>query len=629
MKYTNLDQFHKITPFIKHRLELLNKAEPTFSSLFELMFLSHNNVIYEESVSYKIKKTTYGESKERIKLIARNINEQFPNTEYNSVIGLYLDNGPIWIETFWAILMSGHRPLLLNMHLDIDVLNKTLDSLSAVGVISDTSKFKVKTIATNDLLVANDTEINNEFGTEMFVMSSGTSNSVKACAYGAEELKNILLQSEEIINSSKLIKKHYRGELKLLTLLPFYHIIGFIAIYTWFTFFSRTLVALKDMSPFTIQNTIRKHHVTHVFAIPLFFQKTYDTAIKKIKERGDKTYKKFLKGMKLAYKPVIGPLIRRKALKQVRDQMFGESVYFMISGGSVIDNKVLRFFNGIGYHLANGYGSSEIGITSVELSNNLEILTSGSIGKPLLGVEYHIDENHELSVRGKTTAKYIIENGQKTILRDTWYQTHDLFEYRNNRYYIHGREDDLVVSITGENLNPNIIENTLSIDGVELCLINGQNGELPLLLVNTRLDKEVTLSALKEKMNEHNLTQQIGKIVFVKEPLIKENEFKLNRKRIAKDYYENKIMVAKNNSSVSDSDDEIINEVKKVFAESLNKNIKDISLDGDFFLDLGGTSLDYFMVISQIEEIYNINISLSEKPLTNVNSIVEYIRNKQ
>ena len=88
-------------------------------------------------------------------------------------------------------------------------------------------------------------------------------------------------------------------------------------------------------------------------------------------------------------------------------------------------------------------------------------------------------------------------------------------------------------------------------------------------------------------------------------------------------------MVAKNNSSVSNSDDEIINEVKKVFAESLNKNIKDISLDGDFFLDLGGTSLDYFMVISQIEERYNINISLNEKPLTSVKSVAEYIRNKQ
>ena len=75
----------------------------------------------------------------------------------------------------------------------------------------------------------------------------------------------------------------------------------------------------------------------------------------------------------------------------------------MISGGSTINLKTLEFFNAIGYHLANGYGMTEIGITSVELSDKKKLLNSGSVGLPFKGVEYRIEDGR-LLVRGDCLA---------------------------------------------------------------------------------------------------------------------------------------------------------------------------------------------------------------------------------
>lgn len=633
MKYNNLAGFKTIKQFINDKLARLNKIEPSFDSLYPLMFENEENIFFEESNGYKIKKVTYKEAKDNIDLIAKNITRIIGKHTIDASIGIYLDNSHYWIEVFWAILKAGYKPLFMNMRLDSNSLENALKMTNAILVISDTNQFSVKTVNLDSLLIESDIELNNKFGDELFVMSSGTTNNIKVCAYGAEEIINIISQSEFVISKSKLVQKHYDGELKLLAFLPFYHIFGFVANYLWFSFFSRTFVKLNDLNPTTIQNTIRRHHVTHIFAVPLFWQKTYDAAIKEIKNKGDKTYKKFLKGMKLANKPLIGRLIRKKAMKQVRDGLFGDSISYLITGGSMISKDVLTFFNSIGYHLSNGYGMSEIGITSVELSENINILDSASIGIPLPGIEYSIDENNELSVKSKSLAKYILCGDEKIITKSNWYQTHDLAKLENGRYYLLGREDDLVVSITGENLNPNIIEEKLFVDNINaLCLINGRDNKTPILLVsvnkylNVETSKEV-INNLKNKIKENNLDQQIGKIELIGEPFIKGDEFKVNRKRIEEDYYNGNLLVYTAKEDYKEEDDEISLRIKELFAVALNKDISQISSEADFFLDEGGTSLDYFVIVSKIQDEYEVNIASSENQPHSVKDIVEFIKN--
>ena len=130
MRYNNLGDFHTINKYVNHKLSLLNREDFDFAYLFELMFSETKNILFEESVGFKIKTITYGEAKENAMKKANALRKIIGDASYNSVIGLNLDNSHHWIESFWAILIAGCRPLLLNKRLDITSLNKTLDILS-------------------------------------------------------------------------------------------------------------------------------------------------------------------------------------------------------------------------------------------------------------------------------------------------------------------------------------------------------------------------------------------------------------------------------------------------------------------------------------------------------------------
>ncbi len=638
MKQNNLGGYLTINAFVRSKLRKFRTMERSFSSLFELMFSERGNVLFEKSEGYRIEKTTYGQSYERILRRATTLREQLNDISPNSVIGIYMDNSPDWIELFWSILKCGHRPLLMNLRMEEQLLFSAMREVGTAAVISDGKLFPVKTILAAHVTPAELPDGDAPFGEELLVMSSGTSNHVKLCAYTAQEIWYQINDSYGIIRRCRRMKRHYKGELKLLTFLPFYHVFGLIAVYIWFAFFSRTFVQLNDFSPQTIVNTIRRHQVTHIFAVPLFWNRVYAQAVRTIKERGEKTWQKFCRGLRLAQKPLIGGLVTRFAFRQVREQLFGESVCFMISGGSEVRGQILEFFNGIGYRLANGYGMTEIGITSVELSGRKHWLCGCYVGKPLSSFEYRIGADGTLLVRGKAVASRIIGDGSCTAGGD-WFATRDLAECRGGHYRILGRRDDLVVSPTGENLNPNLIEPLFAHIGREVCLIadRGSGQPVPTLLVSVgRGISAQGLAALRERLaarlNELRLNTEIVKTVFVVEELMGADDIKLNRTRIAKHFVDGEMteVTPELIAAREPEEDVTLRQIKLLFATALGKQPDEISYTADFFLDEGGTSLDYFALVAQLQGAFSVAFpTAAGKSLNTPKAFHDYIKAAQ
>ncbi|MBR4769048.1 MAG: AMP-binding protein, partial [Lachnospiraceae bacterium] len=378
-RLTNLGGAPDIRAFVERKIRTLEESERSFDALFPLMFQEKENTFYEWSRRKAVERMTYGEAYEEVLRRSRVLKKKIPE---GGTVGLYMENGPMWIVNFWAILRSGHCPLLMNMRLNKETLEEALGVLQAKAVVTDSETFSILTVTDESLKSAPDEEENcGQFGDTFFVMSSGTSEHVKLCAYTAEEVYSILKDSRKIVGDSPSMQKHYHGELKQLAFLPFYHIFGFVAVYLWFAFYSRTFVALHDLAPETVLSTIRRHEVTHIFAVPLFWEKVHAAAMKTIRARGEKTYEKYLKGVRIAEKleklPALSRGFSEKAFREVRKNLFGESISFLISGGSRLDPEALRFFNRIGYHFAEGYGMSEIGIAGVELSENPAVRNTG------------------------------------------------------------------------------------------------------------------------------------------------------------------------------------------------------------------------------------------------------------
>ena len=640
-KLNGINGAPNINAYLSDKIARYETVEKNFENFFSFMFSERDNVMAETPDGYKVRKITYGQCADRIKALAPAFERALSFASKGEMVGLYMNNSVEWIEALWCILMCGYRPLLMNSRMSDEMLDKILEENKVPAVLSDGKEFSVKTVNVNDVIGS---EEGGEYtpdvwGSEIIFMSSGTTDNVKLCAYTAENFFYQICDSISIVEKCPQIIRGYKGELKLLALLPFYHVFGFIAIYIWFGFFARTFVFLKDIRPQTLMMTIQKHKVTHIFAVPLVWETVYKEAMRKIRAKGDKTYNKFIKALNTANNnALIGGAISKKAFAEIRENMFGDSIRFLITGGSGIKPEILEFFNGIGYHMANGFGMTELGITSVETSMSRKIRNKGSIGAPLRCTEYSISEKGELLVRGKTMSSRIEQNGEEFITDfNEWFNTHDLVTREKGRYYHHGRRDDLVVCRNGENLNPEIIEKVLYIKGINrLCLFSGENG-VPTLLVSVvdcfSSEKLHSYYAqIIEKLRQNHLNDEIQNIALTSDKLLAKNDFKLSRKKVAKRYAAGEYKIVNlqdTHAHIEYMLSELERKIRECFAEALQMNADEVGVTEDFFADLGGSSLNYFALVDILKAQFGVELDITdETQLVTVKDFCKYIESK-
>ena len=84
-------------------------------------------------------------------------------------------------------------------------------------------------------------------------------------------------------------------------------------------------------------------------------------------------------------------------------------------------------------------------------------------------------------------------------------------------------------------------------------------------------------------------------------------------------------IVKESNKSKEEINNEITLQLKSIFAKVLNINEDQIKNDSNFILDLGGSSLDYFTLVVEIEKAFNIKVDVSNGLRLTVSSFVELI----
>ena len=609
----------RVNKIAKERYNLLNNSTKDFKAIFDIMFIDLANTLAESNDGFRIYKTTYLEAKNLILDKAYSINMKYPDLK-DSFIGISFESSLEWIITFWAIILSGNKPYLINHRHPKELTENILDTLNVKYVMGDNLGYKRELIDYNLLDLKALKDYNFNFANEIALSTSATTLKEKIIIFTGYEISAQILNAKGILKENKLIKKHYHDELKQLVFLPLYHIFGLVAVYLWFSFFGRTLVFLNDYSADTILKTIRKHNVTHIFAVPLFWNSIEREILKGVKEKGLET--KFNKGLNLTLKlqklfPYFGLKLSKFIMRDVTNNLFGRHVYFCITGGGYIKDSTLRLINALGYPLYNGYGMSEIGITSVELSKRVSDRLKNSIGHPFDSVEYKID-NNELYVKGKSIShKAIINKDVVTIALDDYFKTSDIMEYIDDRYYIKGRLDDLYIGPNGENINPDLIEKEINIDS-DYVILN-YNGELSLIVNIANITKSEDIikldESIKSNLSKLDLSLRPSKYYFTFDNLKAKTAIKVSRQYVLKNLNDGKIkLLSKDDININEieSDNPIINKIKELMSLSLNKNVSDISNNSNFFYDLGGSSLEYFDLISRINKEFNISLSFDD-----------------
>ena len=621
----------------------IRESKPTFECIFEANFSHTDFPIFEYEEGEKTIKVTYPEAKRRIVEVARALENEIK--EKDLYIGLNMETSPNWVIGFWAILMSGNKPYLINLRHPKELTKGILETLDIKYLLSDGDvyDFGLKSLQISALHA--EIEANHEFNfaNEMALSTSGTSMNEKICIYTGKELLAQLSNTEYVLKKNREAKRMYKKTIKLLAFLPFYHIFGLITVYFWFTYFGYTIVFLKDYSSKTILHTIRKHEVTHVFGVPLLWHTIEDEVRKAVAKKDEKTQKKFNDGIKKINNLqninfTLGNRVARRAMKEVRNSLFGDSVKFIISGGSYIKTSTLELMSGIGYPLYNGYGASEIGITSVELSRKPKYRLLNSVGMPLKSVTYKIEDG-TLRVKGLSTCHEVIVNKER-IVPDEWFDTLDMAHMdKSGRYYIDGRKSDLIITDDGENVNPDEIEKNFDFSSFPVLYfsvlgLSENQSEISLVIQPTeKLSKEEIISIMDyiDKVNNTlSYSHKIKNIYFSYDDIQNRNAIKVSRTFLRDGVKKGKIKlltlddVNKEEEFETTSLTEIIIEI---FAEALNLDKSFIKPNSHFLYDLNGTSLDYYNLLYIFNARFNTNLTFDpDHPLVCVMDFENYLK---
>lgn len=607
---------------IKRNCAALEASQKSLKDIYKIIFSHKELVLCEGNDGFRTYKHSFDDMKKKIEAAASKLYEMLGAT--HSFIALEIDNSPEWIVGFWAILMSGNKPYLVNMRYADSLTNgilKTLDIKYLISV-SDTSSLNAQCIQLSSLN-GTATVPEDVFEDEIAFSSSATSMNEVICFYNGVQVAEQILNICDVANRDKTAKRHYKGELKHLAFLPFYHVFGLFAVYFWGTFMGTTLVFLRDYSGDTIMKTCRKHKVTHLFAVPVLWHTIEKSVSSAAKEKGEKQYKKLQKAVKICtaiqnIAPYWGVTISKAITKSVCDKLFGPSLMFCISGGSYVRDSALSLINGLGYSLRNGYGMSEVGITSVDMRKRPRQRNENSIGRPCKTVEYKIDKNGVLLIKGIGLCTKKLVNGveQKT---NEWFYTGDNMREIDGNYFIFGRESEMVIGENGENINPDTVEKMFNLPSVKALSVLGlsgddQNDELSMIIQISPYIGEAALGTLKNEVYSINDTlphaTAIKRFYFTMDELSPPTAIKVSRTGVKKKIADGRIKLIPfadmRIAGREDKDSPLMGEVIKIVAEVLDTPAEQIEPATHIFYDLGATSIQYFSILTRISQSFSI-----------------------
>ncbi|MDD6261587.1 MAG: AMP-binding protein [Clostridiales bacterium] len=637
-------------------LNELRDGERTFKHIYDITFSFSNEVYIEESDGMDITEYRYSECDSDVRRVSSGLMERFSCLPPNSVIGLKLPNCREWIVIFWALIRAGFRPLLLAPAADAKTVSHCAGASGMRLVISDTDCGGADFLDYKEVFSAvPSAERDGRWADSILLTTSGTTGESKVFEYSGEAISAQILNSRHVLKENKSFRRFYKGSIKHLVVLPFYHIFGLTAVLLWFSFFGRTFVLVKDLRPDTVLNTAQYHNVTHVFAVPLLWDALADGVIREAKKSGQ--YEKLQKGVKLSLAlqnaaPGFGRFVASKLLfRDVRARLLGQGISIAISGGGSVRPETLKLVNALGYPLVNGYGMTEIGITSVELRRRPSEIMQASVGTPLPSVEYELRPDPELGgdvlwVRGASCFRARYENGVPSPhASGEWYCTNDFFRSDGKgNYFFVGRNADMINGSNGElislvsveeRLNPKYVLRSCAVgrelsDGqAEIYYVFEPAGNMP----DFRLAR--IMEHIESVNRELPLAMRIRRVYMAERPLPVSYNGKIKRGEISLGlengtFPARKLEFSEFASLSAESAEipaELLESVTACFAEILGISAAEIKPESHFLYDLSGNSMQYLALLDLIEKEFGVSVTVDGNSCATPLEFAELIKN--
>lgn len=235
----------------------------------------------------------------------------------------------------------------------------------------------------------------------------------------------------------------------------------------------------------TVQEDLREVAPTVFLGVPRIWEKLHASISIKIQEAG--RLQQWLYRRALA---ACAPFAHKSARQRgMRERMTYALWYWLVlralqnfiglrrvrvamTGAAPIAPEVVRYFRNLGVPLVEVYGLTES--TGMIFGQHPDRVQAGTVGEPILGVDWRLGEQGELQVRGEMVfaGYYKNETATAQTVRDGWLHTGDVAEVREGQLRIVDRLKDIMITAGGKNLTPSEIENAVkSSPYVKECVI--------------------------------------------------------------------------------------------------------------------------------------------------------------
>ncbi len=282
---------------------------------------------------------------------------------------------------------------------------------------------------------------------------------------------------------------------------------------------------------------------TTILSVPLIIEKVYrNSVLPTIKKSRTLTWmNEHMNGLMCK---IIGMKLKKT---------FGGHISFFGIGGAKLDPEVEAFLLKANFPYAIGYGLTETSPLLGYAMNGWRAV--GSFGYPVYNVRLKLHNVNPETGEGEVVAKgpnvmlgyYKDPVRTKSVFtEDGWFRTNDIaVKDEKGRYFIKGRNNNMILGPSGENIYPEEIESVINnVDGVNESIVVERNGRLVALV---QLDENMIewdkegednfyekLDAMKEKIQKMvnknvNKTSQVSSVEVMKEPFEKTATQKIRR----------------------------------------------------------------------------------------------------
>ncbi|MCL2185734.1 MAG: aminotransferase class I/II-fold pyridoxal phosphate-dependent enzyme [Treponema sp.] len=608
--------------------------------------------------SDKIVTVTFRELNDNVKSMAKYLSDKLGANQKGKFVGLSMDNSHLWQVCFWALLMSGYKPVLIDINHKEEMVDYIIESSGAQAILGREKidlKNKVMLISIDELKSALTKKADSfvpQWADNLALCTSGTTATAKvlvfdgsAIVYQIEGFYRVYLKDQRIARAPTPVKS--------LAFLPMHHVLGFITLCIAYPFLNTTVVFLKDRSPASIQAACQKIGVTHMVSVPLLINNLKNGVLRKIRNEEPQKEKllNLLSGIALFIQKIAprkgDAFVRKCITKPIIKKLFGTTFAWICVGGTHVPVDSLKFINGLGHVATIGYGMTECGIIAFEPGLEFKRRTDGSTGPLMYGFESKIidtngKETHtgELILKSKSMHIGRMQKGKMIsadIDAEGYLHTGDIAHFERGSLVIEGRLKEVILNESGENIYPDELEDKF--DNMPLvkkiCIlgINNKGKEEIVLVVEMQEDAkdEKILNEISNKVFNVNamspVMKQINRLYITYESMPLANGFKVRRQKLKellekndftvtelqiKTHEANTQIIKREENQKTDIKDEKFLEIRekvvKCFAEVLDMTPDRIGYDMRFIEDLGGDSLDSLGLLVMAETRFGVMV---------------------